>query len=156
MPAQSKAKPDNQYTKPALRERLKKQIEAGEKGGRKGQWSARKAQLLAHEYEKHGGGYRGAKAKSQKHIEKWTDEKWQTKDGDAKARHGKETERYLPKKAWEALSPAEREKTDEKKRAGSRSGKQFVANTPKAKAAGSRARSKLTTKRTPAAPKTKK
>ena len=36
-----------EYTDPALRERLKAEITAGDKGGRPGQWSARKAQLLA-------------------------------------------------------------------------------------------------------------
>jgi hypothetical protein len=46
------------YTKPALRERLFKQIKAGTKGGKANSWSARKAQLLAKEYAKAGGGYR--------------------------------------------------------------------------------------------------
>jgi len=44
------------YTKPSLRKRLFNQIKAGSKGGRPGQWSARKAQLLAQEYKKAGGG----------------------------------------------------------------------------------------------------
>jgi hypothetical protein len=46
------------YTKPALRERLFKKIKAGTRGGKAGQWSARKAQLLAKEYKAAGGGYR--------------------------------------------------------------------------------------------------
>jgi hypothetical protein len=50
------------------------------------------------------------------------------------------TKRYLPKKAWAKLSPEERDKTDAKKRAGSRQGKQFVANTEKAKKASKAAR----------------
>ena len=50
------------------------------------------------------------------------------------------TKRYLPKKAWAKLSPEERDKTDTKKRAGSKQGKQFVANTEKAKKAGKAAR----------------
>jgi hypothetical protein len=50
------------------------------------------------------------------------------------------TKRYLPKKAWAALSKKEREDTDRKKREGSRKGKQFVANTEKAKKAGKAAR----------------
>ena len=50
------------------------------------------------------------------------------------------TKRYLPKKAWAKLSPKERDKTDAKKRAGSKQGKQFVANTEKAKKAGKAAR----------------
>ena len=50
------------------------------------------------------------------------------------------TKRYLPKKAWASLSKEEREDTDRKKREGSRKGKQFVANTEKAKKAGKAAR----------------
>ena len=46
------------YTKPAMRKRLFQRIKAGTKGGRSGQWSARKAQLLATAYKKAGGGYR--------------------------------------------------------------------------------------------------
>jgi hypothetical protein len=46
------------YTKPAMRERLFKKIKAGGKGGKPGQWSARKAQMLAREYKAKGGGYR--------------------------------------------------------------------------------------------------
>lgn len=46
------------YTKPAMRKRLFNQIKAGTKGGRAGQWSARKAQMLAVAYKKAGGGYR--------------------------------------------------------------------------------------------------
>jgi len=46
------------YTKPALRKRLFYSIKRGTKGGRAGQWSARKAQLLARRYKAAGGGYR--------------------------------------------------------------------------------------------------
>tara|TARA_A100001201_G_C3924591_1_gene151648 strand:- start:131 stop:421 length:291 start_codon:yes stop_codon:yes gene_type:complete len=46
------------YTKPEMRKRLFNKIKAGSKGGKPGQWSARKAQLLASEYKKKGGGYR--------------------------------------------------------------------------------------------------
>lgn len=46
------------YTKPAMRERLFKKIKAGTKGGKAGQWSARKAQMLAKQYKENGGGYR--------------------------------------------------------------------------------------------------
>lgn len=46
------------YTKPGLRRRIFERIKAGSKGGDPGEWSARKAQLLAREYEKAGGGYR--------------------------------------------------------------------------------------------------
>ena len=46
------------YTKPGMRKRLFKRILAGSKGGRPGQWSARKAQLLARLYKAAGGGYK--------------------------------------------------------------------------------------------------
>lgn len=46
------------YTKPTMRKNLFNRIKAGSKGGRSGQWSARKAQMLAKAYKKAGGGYR--------------------------------------------------------------------------------------------------
>ncbi len=134
-PVADKASP---YTDTALRERLKKEITAGDKGGKPGQWSARKAQLLKHEYEAAGGGYTGKKTATQEHLSEWTEEKWTTADGKP-AERGDETARYLPEKAWEELSPAEKKATDAKKRAGSKAGKQHEDNTPKAKAARKKA-----------------
>ena len=46
------------YTKPTMRKRLFNKIKAGSKGGAPGQWSARKAQMLAKQYKAAGGGYR--------------------------------------------------------------------------------------------------
>jgi len=46
------------YTKPGMRKNLFNRIKAGSKGGDPGEWSARKAQLLASEYKKKGGGYK--------------------------------------------------------------------------------------------------
>jgi len=46
------------YTKPGMRKTLFNQIKAGSKGGKPGQWSARKAQLLARKYKAKGGGYK--------------------------------------------------------------------------------------------------
>lgn len=129
------------YTKPGLRERLKNQIMSGGKGGKPGQWSARKAQLLAQEYEKAGGGYSGSKTKKQRSLSRWTKEEWGTKSGRPSTQGPKATgERYLPKKAIRSLSAAEYRATSEKKRAGTRAGKQFVPNTQAAKEAGRRAR----------------
>lgn len=45
------------YTKPSMRKTLFKRIKAGTKGGKAGQWSARKAQMLAKQYKAKGGGY---------------------------------------------------------------------------------------------------
>lgn len=74
------AQDDSKYSKPELRESIKDRVMAGSKGGKPGQWSARKAQLVAQEYEKAGGGYRGGKGEKQKSLEKWGKEKWMTKD----------------------------------------------------------------------------
>tara|TARA_R100000951_G_scaffold62961_2_gene52787 strand:+ start:548 stop:748 length:201 start_codon:yes stop_codon:yes gene_type:complete len=49
------------YTKPTMRKRLFNKIKAGSKGGNPGQWSARKAQMLAKQYKAAGGGYKGKK-----------------------------------------------------------------------------------------------
>ena len=46
------------YTKPAMRKQQFSRIKAGSKGGKPGQWSARKAQMLASAYKKAGGGYK--------------------------------------------------------------------------------------------------
>ena len=46
------------YTKPGMRKRLFNSVMASSKGGRPGQWSARKAQMVARAYKKAGGGYR--------------------------------------------------------------------------------------------------
>jgi hypothetical protein len=79
------AQDDSKYTKPGLRESIKKRITAGSKGGKPGQWSARKAQLVASEYKKAGGGYKGGEGKKQKDLKKWGKEDWQTKDEYEKA-----------------------------------------------------------------------
>jgi hypothetical protein len=60
----SKSKPKSKvneagnYTKPSMRKSLFEKIKAGSKGGNPGQWSARKAQMLAKEYKAKGGGYK--------------------------------------------------------------------------------------------------
>ena len=129
------AKDEEKYTDSDLREKIKEEIKASDKGGKPGQWSARKSQLLTKEYEKRGGGYKGNKGESQKNLEKWTEEDWQTQEGDSRARSGDETARYLPKQAWEKLSGDEKRETENKKREGSRQGQQHVANTDEAKQA---------------------
>tara|TARA_R110001592_G_scaffold173380_1_gene412021 strand:- start:370 stop:558 length:189 start_codon:yes stop_codon:yes gene_type:complete len=54
----SKVNEAGNYTNPGLRKRLFNKIKAGTKGGKAGQWSARKAQMLAKEYKAAGGGYK--------------------------------------------------------------------------------------------------
>jgi hypothetical protein len=96
------------YTKPALRESIKKKILASNKGGRPNEWSGRKAQLVALEYKKAGGGYTGGKTKKQKSLSKWTGEKWRTRSGKPSTQGAEATgERYLPKAAIKKLTPQE-------------------------------------------------
>jgi len=120
------------YTDPELRVRLKEEIKAGDRGGRPGQWSARKSQLLTHEYEAQGGGYRhpGERTASQQHLQEWTGQDWHTADGGPDARDADGTARYLPDAAWELLSPAEQRATDRQKRDGT---SQHVPNTDAAR-----------------------
>ena len=56
--SKSKVNEAGNYTKPGMRKALFNKIKAGTKGGDPGEWSARKAQLLAAEYKKKGGGYK--------------------------------------------------------------------------------------------------
>jgi hypothetical protein len=128
------AKREVKYMDPELRERLKEEIKASDKGAEPRQWSARKSQFLVKEYEK-AGGYRGDKDEDQKRLEQWTEEEWQTQEGGAKTRDDGETKRYPPKEAWKKLSPKEREATKRAKREDSKRGEQYVDNTEAAREA---------------------
>jgi hypothetical protein len=108
---------------PALWEKIKADVTAGDKGGAKGEWSARKAQMAVAEYKKRGGGYAGRKDPHNS-LHEWTEEEWGTKSG---GKSGDTHERYLPKKAREALSDEEYARTTAKKRADTRRGEQFSA-----------------------------
>ncbi|MBW6523650.1 hypothetical protein KZ810_09095 [Sphingomonas sp. RHCKR47] len=108
---------------PELWETVKDEITAGAKGGKKGQWSARKAQMAVQEYKKRGGGYVGEQDEHNS-LHEWTEEEWGTKSGKDS---GKTGERYLPKKAREKLSDDEYSRTTAKKRADTEKGKQFSA-----------------------------
>ena len=55
----SKVNAAGNYTKPSLRKNIFNRVKAGGKGGSPGQWSARKAQMVAKAYKAKGGGYRG-------------------------------------------------------------------------------------------------
>jgi len=125
---------DNAYTKPELREKLKEEIKEGDKGGKPGRWSARKSQLLVHEYEQAEGGYvSDTRTPAQEHLEEWERQDWRTEDGKP-AQRGDKTARSLPAQAWEALTPAQRKATNAKKLNASAE-QQYVENTPAAKAA---------------------
>ena len=119
-------------TDEAKGKRIVAAVKAGSKGGKPGQWSARKAQLATQRYKKAGGKYSGAKTKAQKSLSKWTKEKWGTKSGKNSTQGSKASgERYLPKKAREALSKKEYAKTSAKKRRDTKAGKQFSSQPKK-------------------------
>jgi hypothetical protein len=105
---------------PALWKRIVARVKAGSKGGKPGQWSARKAQLAVRLYKKGGGGYKGKKGKTS--LSKWTEQKWRTKSGKKSSETG---ERYLPEKAIKALSSSEYAATTRAKREATKRGEQF-------------------------------
>lgn len=122
------------YSHPSLRQRIKQRIHSGTKGGKAGHWSARKSQLLNHEYQKQTRAkglqpFRaGAKlGKSQRSLRKWSRQKWQTSDKKktATTKAGFKR-RYLPERVWKRMSRTEIRKTNRKKLQGGRRGLQYV------------------------------
>jgi hypothetical protein len=109
-------------TNPSLWNKIVSDVKSSSKGGDSGEWSARKAQLAVQKYKASGGGYEGPK-KADNSLAKWTDQKWRTSDNTPS--EGKK--RYLPDKAWSALSPGEKAATNRAKAEGNKTGKQFVA-----------------------------
>ncbi|KHL24561.1 hypothetical protein PK98_11275 [Croceibacterium mercuriale] len=108
---------------PDLWDKVKDEVTAGDKGGKKGQWSARKAQLAVQEYKHEGGGYIGQKDEDNS-LHQWSEEEWGTRSG---GKSGETGERYLPKAARAALSDEEYARTTAKKRRDTKQGKQFSA-----------------------------
>jgi hypothetical protein len=86
-----------------------------------GKHSARAMQLAVQLYKKSGGGYSGKKSSSNS-LSKWTKQDWKTSTGEPS--EGKK--RYLPAKAWKALSPGQKAATNKAKAEGNKKGKQFV------------------------------
>lgn len=130
-------------TEPDLWERSKERAkdEACRSGRRRcGTWDARIAQRAGKLYRDAGGGYCGTRTREQRGLTKWTKEDWRTATGKKACERVKGRivcDRYLPAKAWQALSPAERAATRRvKKKARTKS----VPNTPAAKKAGRKAR----------------
>ena len=108
-------------THPELWEEVKAEVRESEKGGKAGEWSARKAQLAVREYKKRGGGYRGGKSDNDA-LKQWNKEEWATKSGNASSEAG---EHYLPKSARQTPSDEDYHATTGKKREESRKGEQF-------------------------------
>ncbi len=107
-------------TDPELWDKVKEEVTAGDKGGKAGQWSARKAQMAVQEYQRRGGGYEGEKS-PENHLVEWEREDWGTASGQPSGETG---ERYLPKEAREHLTKQEYRRTSDKKRRDTQKGLQ--------------------------------
>lgn len=118
------------YTNSDLRERIKNEVLSSNKGGKPGQWSARKAQILARRYKAAGGSYSGGLNKKAKSLKKWTHQEWQASDGGNSQSGRKSVKKYLPKKAWANLDKKEIQALDRSKRWAEKQGKQF-SKSPK-------------------------
>ena len=110
-------------TDPELWDKVKTEVTEGDKGGKPGQWSARKAQMAVQEYKHEGGGYEGKKSEDN-HLVQWQEEDWGTKSGRPS---GKTGERYLPKDARDELTKEEYKRTSDKKRRDTKKGQQHSA-----------------------------
>ena len=118
-------------TNEKLWRRIQQKYHKSNKGGKPGQWSARKAQLAVQEYKKKGGKYKG-NTRKKTDLHKWTKEDWGTRSGKNSIQGKKATgERYLPRKAREALTKKEYKRTTAAKRKGIKKGKQFVRQPKK-------------------------
>jgi hypothetical protein len=116
---------------PAKWKRIVASVKAGSKGGKPGQWSARKAQLATLKYKSSGGGYSGKKSSSNS-LRKWTKQDWGTKSGKNSTQGSKATgERYLPKKDRDKLTKKEYAATSRKKRQDTKKGKQYSTQPKK-------------------------
>lgn len=72
-----------------------------------------------------------AKKPSQQSLVNWTRQEWGYSSKGEEKKPRKKRGRYLPKAAWQALSPGEKRATNAAKRKGSKSGKQFVKQPKK-------------------------
>lgn len=106
----------SQVSNPTLWKSIKEKWHRGSRGGKAGQWNARKAQLAVQEYKRRGGKYKTRRSKNNS-LAKWTKEDWGYVDG-------KKGNRYLPAAVRKHLTPAEKRATNAKKRAATRRGKQ--------------------------------
>ena len=114
MAAKKKAskKKTTQYTKPGKRHAIKQSLAQSDKGAAPGKWSARKAQLLAAEYEKQGGGYKGHKKAPQKSLDAWGSTK-------KKTTKKKVTKKKVTKKKTTKKNPSTNKTKTRKKSGGS-------------------------------------
>lgn len=97
---------------------IKEKWHRGEKGGKAGQWNARKAQLAVQEYKRRGGKYTGT-PRNKTSLAKWTREDWGYIDG-------KKGNRYLPAKVRKKMTPKEKRVENRRKRSATKKGKQYA------------------------------
>jgi len=109
------------HANPELWKSIKERVQKESRGGLPGQWSAIKAMLASKEYKEKGGTYSGS-PKETLGLRKWMKEDWQTKSGKPSLETG---ERFLPKKAIEALTPEQYKLTSLVKKRDLKKGKQF-------------------------------
>lgn len=112
-------------TDEALWKRIVARVKKSNKGGRPGQWSARKAQLAVKLYKEAGGRYKGRRSPNNS-LHRWTRQDWTTRSGRPSIQGPRARgERYLPRKAIQRLSKKEYQSTTRRKRQAIKKGKQF-------------------------------
>jgi hypothetical protein len=111
-------------TDPDLWAQVKREVTDGDKGGARGQWSARKAQMAVQRYKARGGGYDDAgPGQDETDLHGWTEDDWGTRSGAASGESG---ERYLPRAVRMLLTEDEYRRTTARKSADTRGkGDQF-------------------------------
>jgi hypothetical protein len=132
----------SQVANPKLWKSIKNKWHRGSKGGKAGQWNARKAQLAVQEYKRRGGKYKTKRPAPNNSLVKWTKEDWGYIDG-------KKGNRYLPKNVRDHLTSAEKRATNARKKAATRRGQQYApwsksVNTKFKKYTGRKPRRKTT------------
>ena len=107
----------SQVSDPKLWKIIKEKWHRGSKGGKGGQWNARKAQLAVQEYKRKGGKYKTRRKSSKNSLVKWTKEDWGYINN-------KKGNRYLPRSVRKRLTSREKRTENRKKRRATKRGKQ--------------------------------
>ena len=111
-------------TNERLWKKIVEEVKRNGKGGKAGQWSARKAQIAVRIYKERGGKYKGNTRNNS--LKKWTKQNWRTKSGKPSVMGKNATgERYLPAKTIKKLSKKEYAKTTASKRRSISKGEQY-------------------------------
>ncbi len=122
-------------TNPSLWKKIVSTVRKSSKGGKPGQWSARKAQLAVALYKKRGGKYKGRKSRSNS-LAKWTKQKWRTRSGKNSVVGKNATgERYLPTAVVKKISKKDYDYSTKLKRKSLKRGKQYSRNPSKVRKA---------------------